>query len=222
MKRHWIQFLALGVLAGAAIDRLTIATPADNSGYHARVQAVVAGLDTMRVGEWVGTDIPLRRGVERILRPNVYINRQYTHVATGRQAQFLLIQCSDARSMLNHYPPICYPNSGWRLTGSRERDWVVGDRRLTGMEYRFEMDAVGRSKSMIVANCMLLPGGTARDMQAVGQAAHDIDRRFLGVAQVQLVADAEMSEASRDEALQALLAGHKSVLDVICEPLGEH
>src|SRR6185295_1872887 len=49
---------------------------------------------------------------QRLLRLNAMLSRQYT--CTDRPTvHILLVHCGDARDMTGHYPPICYPSSGW-------------------------------------------------------------------------------------------------------------
>src|SRR6185295_13858053 len=119
-------------------------------------------------------------------RPNVMLSRKYLNVTNGSDVQSLLVQCSDARDMLAHYPPICYPSRGWVLSAAVPREWQVGDLAVQGIEYRFSMEGLDRAQTLVVDNFMVMPDGRfMRDMKAVEDAAADVRTRYFGAAQFQ-------------------------------------
>jgi len=188
--------------------------------YHARVRTA-ATMVPSRIGPWVGEDVPVRVQALTVLRPNVMISRRYVNVETGATAFVLLVHCSDAHSMVGHFPARCYPAQGWQLQRSTERDWVVGDLRLTGTEYEFTMenDAFGGDEGrqdIIVANCLLRPGGLVlRDMASMSNSILGPDGESSGAGQIQIIFDASVPAEQRDAAIEALVAGYLPVIDVI-------
>ena len=158
-----------------------------------------------------------------LLAPNAIINRRYTNVENGLSAGVLLVHCSDAHDMAGHFPLRCYPADGWLRRLSRERDWQVGDLTITGTEYEFyRADAVGQSgkqQSIVVANCLLRPGGKVlRDMDAMAASIVGEGGQASGAGQIQVFFDAGLSESQRDETVRTLIAGYRPILDAILAP----
>ena len=57
---------------------------------------------------------------QELLRPNAIFSRRFQRPGEIG-VHVLVVHCSDARDMIGHYPPICYPSSGWvsTITGNR-------------------------------------------------------------------------------------------------------
>ncbi len=176
------------LLVGILGDRWLLRQPsADAAPYHARVQQEAARIP-LHFKDWLGSDVPVPPAAVQMLKPNVILSRRYQQMSTGRYVTVLLVQCTDARDLLGHYPPICYAGQGWQLVTSEPCDWTTGGRTIHGMRYAFKTSEQGRFDETTVDNFMLLPGGgTARNMDEVERAAQDRRRKFFGAAQVQIV-----------------------------------
>lgn len=216
LAARWPLLLALLLLAGMAAEKLTLLPPPDAAPFHRRVREVMARLP-LRIGDWAGRDVPTPYDVLERLRPNVLVSRHYENLVDGRQASLILVQCADARLLVGHYPPACYPHSGYVQLSARQRDWMIGgDLPITGMEYEFAADPKRPLASRVVANFMLMPDGRIeRDIDPVDRAAEDVSARFYGAAEVQVAMDADLPPQSRDEVVTTLLAGCKPVLQVL-------
>ena len=207
---------ALGLLTGMALDHSILRSPpADAHGYHARVRADVRAIP-YRIGDWVGYDVELPQAAVAKLQPNAMLSRRYRDVRSGREAGLLIVHCTDARDLLGHYPPVCYPASGWRLTSSAPRTWPTDAGGVHGSCYRFEREALGAQVSMTIANFMVLPGeGTVADMAAVNALAQDPQRKYLGAAQVQLLLDGDTDQATADTVFHELIGANAKVIQTI-------
>src|SRR5579884_1718328 len=109
-----VSALTLSLLGGTLADRLKFHTPGPDAGrYHQLVQD--AGATVPReIGDWKADgDSPLPPAAIALLHPNLVISRHYENSKTGHSVEFLLIQCSDVRDLLGHYPPRCYPANGY-------------------------------------------------------------------------------------------------------------
>lgn len=217
-RSAWV-ILAFVLLAWMGAHRYaTVRRPAGVEEYHANVRAAVTQVPA-EIGGWVGKDIPVPPRAIRVLDPNAIVSRQYTNVEKGDLAGLLLVHCADAHDMVGHFPVRCYKAAGWDLKSSRERDWVVGDLRLTGMEYVFVRDAreaPGEQNTVIVANCLLRPGGQVlRDMNALSRTIVGAGGQASGAGQVQVYFDPTVLEARRDAAVVALVQGYRPVIDAI-------
>lgn len=207
--------VALAILLGAAADWASLPKPADAAAYHRSIREAAA-LIPMRIGDWIGREVPVPSAAVAMLHPNVIVSRQYVNSATGAQASLLLVQCSDARDIVAHYPPVCLVNSGWTLTAAGPHDWLIGATTFTGTEYRFDMRAFDKPDAIAVSNFILLPDGKiARDMEVVALAAADMTRRYYGAAQVQVVTPADLPEDRRQETVIELVGAAQGTIAAI-------
>jgi len=225
--RYIPAMLTVALLMGLSADTLSRPGPGDASPYHARVKATVAQMATPQ--GWTFKDLEIPSGAVMLLKPNAQVCRQYTTLT--RQFQFLLIQCSDARDMGGHYPPVCYPASGWvavmdeqakprPVPVAREMTWMIGDRVIHGMEYEFTGNIGGQSITRTVDNLLILPLGPERecymqDMDKIRAAASDYLHQFDGAAQIQLIFDGAVPENERRELFTQLIGKNMNVLNVL-------
>src|SRR4051794_24399767 len=107
--RYIPAMLTVALLLGLSAETLVRPQPRDAEPYHVRVKAASDAMATPK--GWSFKQLVIPEAAIQLLKPNAQICRQYT--TPTRQFQFLLIQCRDARDMGGHYPPVCYPASGW-------------------------------------------------------------------------------------------------------------
>ena len=163
-------------------------------------------------------------GALDILNPNAHLSRRYQRIGAGRSVfvTLMLIHCSDARDMIGHYPPVCYPRAGWAELPGSMRDFTVSramdERELPVRYHRFgQFGRNGIERVITVADTFILPeGGSTVDMGVVINAAGRARRSMKGVAQIQLLFQGDVpddkAESMTDELLQAL---PKSLFDVL-------
>jgi hypothetical protein len=209
--------LSLVMLGGIGWARRSMTPPPASASYHEAVRAAAAAAP-VRIGTWVGKEVPIPNEAIKLLRPNVAISRQFTDVVTGESVTFLLIHCTDIRDLYFHYPPICYPYRGWRQIDATPKDWAVNGVVLNGTEYAFESSTFERANTIAVENFMILPNGqTSRDMKGI--LAQPLESRYYGAGQVQLVVDAGVSPGRRDAVFAELLRGHRELIEAIRDGL---
>ena len=208
--------LSLGLLASVGAYRAKYQVPPPEADqYHRRIREQAALLP-LRIGSWMGQDIPVTAGAVALLHPNLIISRQFTDVATNQVVNLLVVQCRDARDMLGHYPPVCYVGHGWTPVTSEARTWQVDGMKIEGMSYEFSRTRLQGVAHVVVYDFMLLPEGrTCRDMDSVDAAARGARSRFFGAAQVQIEFDASALADERDQVFAELLAASKPLLDQI-------
>lgn len=195
--------LLYAAIAAEAQTRVRGAEAASHQGW---VRRMAQDAVPLSAGDWLGRDVAAPAAAISMLRPNVLVTRSFENLRTGETASVLFVQCSDARDLLGHYPPVCYPAHGYTLLASAARDWRIGGAQVEGRRYRFAgRDAEGAAGT-VVDNFMVLPGGGfARDMDGVDRVATDARLRHLGVAEVQVVTDGAMSDERRDEVFAELV-----------------
>jgi hypothetical protein len=219
--------LCLVLLLGMMGESWFRVTPTDAEPYHRRAKLAVESIPT-QIGFWRGRPENIPREALTILKPNVIRCWKYVDSDTSnprcydRWASLLVDQCREARDMSGHYPPNCYRNSGQELIYQEPRDWVVGGLTIPGMEYHFRQTTATQSTTTAVYNFLIVPSlsrehesktgasddsndGIYRDMKSVDRAADDYQRAFFGAAQFQLVMDADLPQAERDEIFATLI-----------------
>ena len=215
----------MALLVGIAAERIDQVTPEMAAPYHARAKQAIEAIPRT-IGSWTSTKEPISPDVIRLLRPNEILSLKYVDTAASpdsadRAAILLVDQCPDARNMYNHWPPNCYPNSGEQKDSEQPRDWKVSGLTLHGIEYHFSKTTALQSSRRAVYNFLVVPDrGVVRDMEGVRAAASDYQRRYYGVAQFQVLMNADLPQAERDEifttliqpcvpAIQLLMSGDK-------------
>jgi hypothetical protein len=210
------RLLAVALLAAIGAQRYAAAHRSPGVvRYQERIQAAAEQVPE-RIGAWVGQDAPVPVQALSVLKPNVMLSRRYVNVENGLTAGVLLVHCADAHHMVGHFPMRCYPARGWEAQSAEARDWVFGDLRLTGMEYRFDRQTFTGEQSLIVANCLLRPGGRVlRTMQEMAGTFGGADGTSSGAGQIQVIFQPSVPPEQREEAIRVLLAGYRPVIDAI-------
>lgn len=212
--------LTTGLLAGAGIDMLSRPGRRHAEPFHRRVREAALNVP-LQIGDWTGTDHQVAVAVTKLLRPNVIIERRYENKKLGLSVGFLLVQCKDARDMGGHYPPVCYPGSGYELEEARDDTWIIagkdGQRPLPVREYYFVKSRGAMIDEIYVANLVIMPDGRIlRDVSAVRAAEADRARRFFGAAQIQLVFSASIPQEQRRAIFSEILGANTEMLDALC------
>ena len=225
MKETFLsRLIALGLLIAAVGLRIGSTRQSSLVEEHNRRICDAAAVIPRRIGSWVGSDVPLPVQSVATLKPNVTISRSFVNIESGVTAGFLLVHCADAHAMAGHFPLRCYPAEDWEVASATARDWTIDGLRMTGTEYRFTKDAIkagGLPKAMIVANCLLRPGGLIlRDMDAFSRSMIGAGSEMTGAGQIQVYFDASLPLADREAAIAALVSGHRAVVDAILAPVG--
>lgn len=198
--------ITLLLLGGVAWEVRGRDQSADAVAYHQRIRGVADSAIPYSAGDWLGHDVECPPAAIDMLHPNVLTSRAFANVRTGEVASLLFVQCSDARDLLGHYPPVCYVAHGMTLVSREARDWTVGGVEIHGMRYHFGNVASSSSSGTVIDNFMALPTGKfGRDMEDVSAVAKDRRLRQFGAAQVQLLTDESMTDARRDEVVRELI-----------------
>jgi hypothetical protein len=210
------------LLAGAGANALTWPSAGDSAHYLQSVRDAYEATP-MRLGNWLGVDVAVPASAVTLLRPNVLLSREYVDLENGRKVSFLLVHCSDARDILGHYPPVCYPSAGWIEQSRQQKTWTVNGISIPGYEYRFASAPGGGLSSLVVMNTMLLPDGAFhQDMDAVRKTAARLRLRSWGAGQIQVLVDESLSTAQRDAVFESMVRIHWPLLTSILHPAPEN
>lgn len=216
-KLTWlVPTLTVVILAVLKVHGAFEAKPQDAEPYHQRVREIFTTFP-YTVGNWVGVEAGLDAGTIALLRPNVAISRTYKNVTTGTFAQYMLIHCKNAISMVGHYPDVCYPNQGWEQRKVEAVDFEIDGTIIPTTEYLFVFNGKTlNSNSILVYDLMILPSGEiVRDSTGLNATAKSYRRHFYGVAQLQIVFNADVSPVERHQAVTEFLRASRPLMDVI-------
>lgn len=205
MLRLITPLVTIGLLAAVGVDQAgRQVVPAGVEAYHKRVRESEA-LIPYNIGNWIGTDATFRQETLNILDANSIVSRGYRNLTTGTTATLLLVQCADARSLLGHYPPVCYPSQGWSEISSEVVSLPPEYGSFSGTKYLFSYKLLDHSDSLEVLHFTVLPDGQlAPDMGLLDKAARDRRYTFCGGASVQFVISSGLSEVERSESYAIL------------------
>lgn len=218
--------LALVLLSLLAAETFSRPQPSDSEPYHAAVRHA-GTLIPQQFGDWVGHDQKSSVDAERLLKPNIIFSRNYINRQNGRVVGVLIVHCKDARSLEGHYPPVCYPSSGYTALTTKERQWHLASTTVPGMEYKFGKGPPEPGE-LLVYNFLILPpkydksgakqeeGAYVPDMKGVNRNAWDYLRRYFGAAQVQVVyRDPQITADEREAIFQEMVRVHMPLIEAI-------
>ena len=201
--------LALGLFAHMS----TMAAQDDTTAFHQAVREAVARLPA-RIGDFDSVEQSLPPAAGKLLHPNAHFSRRFIH-PDGPWGTVILVHCRDSRDMNGHYPPNCYPGSGWTQQGEARPHLVnLWGRQVPIAEYSFTRPELQQGLSRAIYDFFILPaGGFVTDMDQVRKASGDYRARPYGAAQIQVIFDSKVPEAQRLELLRTFLEPFAPVID---------
>lgn len=220
IKTFAAPVLALALIGALVLERQSWPQPEDASDYHARVAEAIRAVPD-EIDGWASEPVELPQAAVTLLRPNEILSRRYRDPETGRSFQWLIIHCLNARDMVGHYPPRCYPANGWQMISSERRPESTSPAgaahaELPRVDYTFEQHLPGASARLNVANLIVLPDGTfGHTMRDVNRIAADRQLRVYGAAQMQFVFHGDFSGSEREQIVQTFTAAAHDAVQAI-------
>jgi len=211
--------LSLVLVVGLSFALPTFAAP-DGSVEARRAEIAVALEETpWLIGPWVGEIAQVPREAQKLLRSNSILSRVYSR-RHGPQVHVLLVHCDDARDMLGHYPPVCYPSSGYvAIEGETASDLEleVSGRSLPVQTYAFErMRDRTETERIRVFNAFILPDGrVSREIDDINQQSERAPIARLGVAQLQLITPASVPLDEAVASANEILGGMTDLFEAL-------
>lgn len=208
-------FVTLGLLVTLGLARSSETGGPDAEAHHRRVREAVAAIP-QQIGDWVGEDKPITQAAIELLQPNALLKRDYRHTESGQVVTLLIVHCGDARDMLGHYPPVCYPAHGWEQTDAELDSWSAAGGALPCREYAFEFASLERSGRIAVVNLIVLPDGRIEtEMEELADLSIDSATRHLGAGQIQLIFDASLPRSARRQAFDQIMSEVAGAIDAM-------
>ncbi|MCA9291668.1 MAG: exosortase-associated EpsI family protein [Phycisphaerales bacterium] len=211
---HLAPLASIAVLVGLASVFPLAARARPEDAAHKRAVAEAMTSAPRFIGPWTGIDAPVPAEAQKLLRPNAILSRTYTR--PGRSGvHVLIVHCNDARDMIGHYPPICYPGSGWVLatTPTDVRLRILADdaaRPFRMYEFR-RLREHGVEEQIRIFDAFILPDGTVTgEIDDINRLSERVAVSARGLAQVQVITPGRTAlddaVAVAEELLQGLSA----------------
>lgn len=213
--------LSLLMAAGLFAQMQRYILRSDPEPYHERVRAAVADIP-IHFGDWEGEEVLIPPAAGRLLRPNAIMSRYYQDQTRGLWASLVVVHCRDPRDMAGHYPPNCYPGTGWMQRGEAADVKCEIDGAVFPLaEYRFSRTEYHQISSRRIYNFFVLPSvGLVTQMSEVKRATGDYRSRPFGAAQIQIIVDASTPEAERQRILRDMMQVLAPVIEVLASQEG--
>lgn len=207
--------LVLMIVIGVA--RINPVNKAKVEAYHQRVAEVINSIPIDSNG-WTGEQVPLPQSAIKLLDPNALVARQYTNKEKKVAATLLIVQCKDTRDMAGHYPPRCYPSSGWMDSDSNQtRMYTLGHFDIK--KYGFERLVGHVERGISVYSLFVLPTGKmTTSMSEVRRLSANYDFRLYGAAQIQVVIGGEVPEEDHEWILNDMFEIALPSIQAVLEP----
>lgn len=180
---------------------------ATGAGYRAAASALDAALAErvelprpikslpMEFGEWVGEEVPLSEGVQKIAGNDDYINRIYRRSGTREAVNLYVAYTGRPRTMLRHRPTVCFPNSGHSHLGTEEIQLRAGATTSPALVHSFMKPGAVDVRTLVL-NYYVLGGDVTVDEDSfwgVGWRSPNLARDAGHyVAQVQIATNADI------------------------------
>lgn len=215
---RFAPLFAFLILIGLMVQGYAQRIPADKiDAYHARIKLATESLPYW-IGHWSGENRTITESAQRLLKPNVILQRRYQNTETGRIVDILLVHCGYIRDMGGHYPPICYPASGWEKTSSEFTTVQFQDFPRKARQYTFERSIDGQRRGLRITNFFILPSADSpiiHDLKTLRSVGKTKGGDSLGVAQIQIVTDDNMPLAERAEVVAEFMRALQPAIKVI-------
>jgi hypothetical protein len=217
LSQAWPILLSTLLVCVGAIQTVRLGVPADAGPYLASVKRAVEQMPRAS-GPWRAPqdDEKIPRAARELLRPNAIMSRNWFNSSTGETFKVLFVHCADGRDMFAHYPPICYPNNGQKLTVNQPQEVEVDGKVFRGREYGFIPARLGEKGGMRIFNVIFLPDDLhCADMAEMRQFIMANNTRLYGAGQIQIIVPLDMPQPQRVELYRQALRVYLSVITAV-------
>ena len=117
----------------------------------------------MKVGNWIGTDVPISETVLKVAANDDYLNRLYENAVSRQRANIYVAYSARPRTMLGHRPKVCYQTNGW-IHDRTDNIKIISrfGREVPSLLHRFHKTGL-ESKEIVVLNFYIVNGRITDD-----------------------------------------------------------
>ena len=220
----WAALVIIVVLAFLLPCRVDVTE--ESEARQKEIQVAMTESVPFFIEDWIGQDrledVP--REAQKLLRPNAIFSRKYRHFGARpgetSTVHIVIVHCGDARDMIGHYPPICYPSSGWIASSIDEpvvTSLTVGQNELPIAVYYYRrMDKSGNETIIRVYNTFILPNGDVTpERKKISKQSERLALSAQGVAQLQIITAISIPQEDAAHAASVLLSGMEELFETM-------
>jgi len=142
----------------------------------------------LRIGEWVGQDVPLDEAVVAATDTDAHLSRRYSRHNGLEAVWFYLAYGVNARDLMPHRPEVCYTGNGWTLMDRATVQLPLSNgAKLPCNAFQFSRGALNNNK-VVVLDYYIVDGQYCSDVSLLRSKAWRGSGAVGYVAQVQIVA----------------------------------
>ncbi len=106
----------------------------------------------MKIGSWVGRDVPISETVLKVAGNDDYLCRQYVSTTDGAEVTVYVAYSARPRTMVGHLPKVCYPANGW-IMDSDDRITIKSNsgRAMDCILYRFHKPSAPSGEIVVLS-----------------------------------------------------------------------
>ena len=203
----WVSAILLLVTAGAAHRVLTSRLKRIQSGV-----SLPVSLDAypMRIGQWVGEDVPIPLNIQEVAGNDSFVNRLYKNKSNKERVNVYIAYTVQPRTMLGHRPRVCYVAGGWIHDGTELSQFTTRTgRELSCLIHRFHKPSPDYEATVIL-NFYVINGVLTCDhkvFSGIGWRIPNIEgesARYVAQVQISSLLENSTRSAARDMADQIL------------------
>jgi len=220
----WVTLIILVALAFLLPCRVEFST--EGAERQREIATAMKNSVPFFIEDWIGQDrledVP--PAAQKLLKPNAIFSRKYRHFGEARgethSVHVVMVHCGDTRDMIGHYPPICYPSSGWVATTLDEpvvTSLEVGEYELPIAVYYFRrVDENGNETIIRVYNTFILPDGQVTPQRRqISKQSERLALSVQGVAQLQIITSMSIPQEDAADAASVLLSGMDELFNTL-------
>ena len=165
-----------------------VAARVDSPVYSTPISPDTLARFPLRIGAWIGEEVPMDEAVIRATGTDAHLNRRYTRQGGLEAVTFYIASGVKARDLMPHRPEVCYTGAGWTFA---ERQAVAlplsNSRTLPCNIMQFSRGALNTQK-VVVLDYYLVDGQYCADVSLLRWKAWRGSGTVRYVAQIEVVA----------------------------------
>jgi hypothetical protein len=164
------------------------------------------GLSTfpVKIGDWVGENIPIPANIQRVAQNDDFLNRLYVNQTTNQWVNVYVAYSGQPRTMLGHCPEVCYAAGGWIHENSSKAQLLSSaGRTIPCLIHHFRKPAP-QNDNIVVLNFYVLNGQLSSNeggFSSLGWRSPNIGgtaARYVAQVQISAVLENSVRTATAD------------------------
>jgi hypothetical protein len=158
----------------------------------------------IRIGQWVGRDVPISETVLKVAASDDFLSRLYVNESNNQWANIYIAYTARPRTMLGHRPQVCYPANGWTHENT-EHIQLISDsgRTINCLLHNFNK-STSETEEIVVLNYYIVNGRLTDDesvFSGLSWRTPNVDgnpARYVAQVQISSVLENSVRKAARD------------------------